>query len=183
MSCLDTSHKVTFTVHHCLLVKAPIRMADNTYYILMYFWIVSVAAIISPEVMDQTQNKGDTASFTCQATGRPVPTISWYYNGAQLVDGSEYMITEMLLNTTTISNILTIMSVELSDVGTYTCNATNVMSSDTSSGVLTVNGELLLLTVYFINDMIIVALTITTPLEKNFDGEGILSILFVFLTV
>ena len=31
---------------------------------------------------------------------------------------------------------------ELSDVGTYTCNATNVVSSDTSSGVLTVNGEL-----------------------------------------
>jgi len=26
-------------------------------------------------------------------------------------------------------------------VGTYTCNATNVVSSDTSSGVLTVNGE------------------------------------------
>ena len=34
------------------------------------------------------------------------------------------------------------MSVESSDVGTYTCNATNVVSSDTSSGVLTVNGKL-----------------------------------------
>ena len=55
------------------------------------------------------------------------------------------MISEMSLNATTISNTLTIMSVESSDVGTYTCNATNVVSSDTSSGVLTVNGELLLL--------------------------------------
>ena len=96
---------------------------------------------ISPEVMNQTQNEGDTASFTCQATGVPVPTISWYYNGSLLVNGTEYMITEMSLNTTTISNTLTIMSVESSDAGTYTCNATNVVSSDNSSGVLAVNGE------------------------------------------
>ena len=91
--------------------------------------------------MDQAENEGDTASFTCQATGRPVPTISWYYNNTLLVNGTEYMITEMSLNTTTINNTLTIMSVESSDAGTYTCNATNVVSSDTSSGVLTVNGE------------------------------------------
>ena len=32
-------------------------------------------------------------------------------------------------------------NVQSSDVGTYTCNATNVLSSDTKSGVLTVNGE------------------------------------------
>ena len=50
----------------------------------------------------------------------------------------------MSLNTTTISSTLTVISVQSSDVGTYTCNATNVVSSDTSSGVLTVNGELLL---------------------------------------
>ena len=99
---------------------------------------------ISPEVMDQTLDEGDTASFTCQATGEPVPTISWYFNGGLLVNGIEHMISVMSLNTTTISSTLTIMNVQSSDVGTYTCNATNVVSSDTSSGVLTVNGELLL---------------------------------------
>ena len=51
------------------------------------------------------------------------------------------MISMMSLNTTTNSSTLTIMNVQSSDVGTYTCNATNVLSSDTSSGVLTVNGE------------------------------------------
>ena len=91
--------------------------------------------------MNQTSNERDTASFTCQATGEPVPTISWYYNNTLLVNGADYMITEMSLNTTTINNTLTIMSVESSDVGTYTCNATNVVSSDTSFGVLTINGE------------------------------------------
>jgi len=97
-------------------------------------------------MMDETQNEGDTATFTCQATGKPVPTISWYFNGV-LVDDNDmdkYTILMMSLNTTTISNALTIMSVESSDVGTYTCNATNWISTDISSGVLTVNGELLL---------------------------------------
>ena len=85
--------------------------------------------------MDVTQTEGGIASFTCQADGDPLPTISWYFNGAPLDESNtaKYMITERQLN---------IMSVQSSDVGTYTCNATNVVSSDTSSGVLTVNGEL-----------------------------------------
>ena len=93
--------------------------------------------------MDDIQDEGDTASFTCQATGEPVPTISWYFNGAPVDEANtmKYTIEMMSLNTTTINNTLTIMSVESSDVGTYTCNATNVISTDTSSGVLTVNSE------------------------------------------
>ena len=97
---------------------------------------------ISPEVLDKTQDEGDTASFSCQATGEPVPIISWYFNGILLADGATHTISETSVNTTTINSTLTIMSVQSSDVGTYTCNATNVVSSDTSSGVLTVNGEL-----------------------------------------
>ena len=110
---------------------------------LLYRIISSVVnSTITFEVLDQTENKEDTASFTCQATGEPVPTISWYFNGALLADGATHTISETSVNTTTIYSTLTIMSVESSDVGTYTCNATNVVSSDTSSGVLTVNGEL-----------------------------------------
>jgi len=33
------------------------------------------------------------------------------------------------------------MNVDSSDVGMYTCNATNVVSSNTGSGVLAVKGE------------------------------------------
>ena len=107
---------------------------------------VLVIPDISPKVMDQTQNEGDTTSFTCQATGEPLPTISWYFNGAPVdaANTMKYTISMMPLNTNTINTTLTIMDVQSSDVGTYTCNATNVVSSDTSSGVLTVNGELLL---------------------------------------
>ena len=94
--------------------------------------------------MDQTQNEGDTASFTCQATGEPVPSNSWYFDGVPVDETNtmKYTILMMSFNTTTISSTLTIMNVQSSDVGTYTCNATNVVSSDTSSGVLTVNGKM-----------------------------------------
>ena len=93
--------------------------------------------------MDQTHDEGDTASFTCQADGEPLPTISWYFNGAPLneSDTTKYTIKDRRLDTAVV-DILNIMNVQSSDVGTYTCNATNVVSSDNSSGVLTVNGEL-----------------------------------------
>ena len=96
-------------------------------------------------MVNQVQGEGSTVSFTCQATGEPVPTISWYFNGAPVNNytDNKYDIMETKLNTTIISNTLTIMNVESSDVGTYTCNATNVVSSDTSSGFLTINGELI----------------------------------------
>jgi len=105
-----------------------------------------VTTAVSPELMDQTKKEGDTASFTCQATGEPVPTINWYFNGVPVKETNtiKYTISMMSFNTTTICNTLTIMNVESSDVGTYTCNATNVISTDISSGVLTVNGELII---------------------------------------
>ena len=95
--------------------------------------------------MDQAENEGNSAYFICQVTSEPIPSISWYFNDVPVDEANtmKYSIT-ISSNTTTITNTLTIMSVESSDVGTYTCNATNVVSTDASSGVLTVNGELLL---------------------------------------
>ena len=101
--------------------------------------------MIIPEVMDQVQDEGGTISLTCSATGQPLPTISWYFNGVPIneINTMKYTISGTLLNTTTISSTLTVMNVESSDVGTYTCNATNVVSTDISAGILTVNGELI----------------------------------------
>ena len=91
------------------------------------------------QVMDYTDNEGDTASFTCQATGEPVPTISWYFNDVP-VDVTNTVKYDVL-STLPGQSYIRVNNVQSSDVGTYTCNATNVVSSDTSSGVLTVNGE------------------------------------------
>ena len=66
-----------------------------------------VTPTITLEVMDQTEDEGDTASFTCEATGGPVPTISWYFNSALLVNGAKHTISETPVNTTTINSTYT----------------------------------------------------------------------------
>ena len=88
-------------------------------------------------------NEANRAVFTCQATGEPVPNISWYFNGVviNVSDTSKYMIMSTSLNTNFTENTLTVCNVTSSDVGTYTCNATNIIGDDQSFGILTVNGK------------------------------------------
>jgi len=96
--------------------------------------------------MDDAENEGDTASFTCQATGEPVPTISWYFNDipVDVTNAVKYTVIFAAPG----QSFLRINNVQSSDVGTYTCNATNLVSSVTSSGVLTVNGEFTFIIAY-----------------------------------
>ena len=56
----------------------------------------------------KTQNETDTASFTCQATGEPVPTISWYFNDVpvDVTDTTKYTVSVTSSNVTTNSGIL-----------------------------------------------------------------------------
>ena len=55
-------------------------------------------------------------------------------------DTNKFMIMSTSINTTTTQNKLTVYNVTSSDVGTYTCNATNIIGSDDTSGTLTVYG-------------------------------------------
>ena len=108
------------------------------------FQFCLVAPNITSEITDQTKIEGETVSFICQVTSEPAPTIIWLLNEIIInYTKDKYDISQSSFDITII-NTLTIINVQSSDVGTYTCNATNVVSSDTSSGVLTVNGELLL---------------------------------------
>ena len=56
-------------------------------------------------------------------------------------NSSKYMIVPRSLNTTTIENTLTVYNIVSPDAGTYTCNASNIIGSVTSSGVLTVTSK------------------------------------------
>ena len=105
------------------------------------FLLIDAPSFIA-QGMDDTENEGDTANFYCHATGEPVPTVSWYFNDVP-VDVTNTVKYDVVLTmfSTSILSILRINNVQSSDVGTYTCNATNVVSSDTTCGVLTVNGE------------------------------------------
>ena len=105
--------------------------------------IYTVIPNINQDISDKTSNETQSVNFTCEATGKPVPNVSWYFNSVMVnVSGNstKYMIMSRLLNITTTENTLTVYNVTSSDVGTYSCSATNVLGNDSTSGLLQVNG-------------------------------------------
>ena len=107
----------------------------------MLFSVV-IPSITSPPY-NEIRNQTDSVTFLCQAVSEPVPDISWYFNGVMINvsdNSSKYMIMSRSLNITTTENTLTVYNVTSSDVGTYTCNATNIVGNDSTSGHLQVNG-------------------------------------------
>ena len=107
----------------------------------MYLKYVVQAEIVS-DVTDMLENETNPTIFSCQATGEPVPSISWYFKGVMIntSDVNKYNVSNTLRETT-ITSFFTISNVLSSDVGTYTCNAENIIGIDQSSGILTVNGK------------------------------------------
>ena len=76
--------------------------------------------------------------------GEPVPDISWYFNGVIINvsdNSSKYMIMSRSLNITTTESTLTVYNVTSPDVGTYTCNSSNIIGSVISSEILTVTSK------------------------------------------
>ena len=105
---------------------------------------VTVIPMILSEITVLSDEGKDMVTFTCAAIGEPVPDISWYFNDVMINvsdNSSKYMIVPRSLNITTTENTLTVYNVTSSDVGTYTCNATNVIGSDSNGGHLQVNGQ------------------------------------------
>lgn len=92
--------------------------------------------------MDQVSIKKDRVHLTCQATSDPFPTISWYFNDTLVNESNKYRISAKLLNYTTSTSTLSVRRVESSDVGNYTCYATNGASTAIDYGVISVNGML-----------------------------------------
>ena len=66
-------------------------------------------------------SEGESANFTCTATGVPTPKITWYKNGKQ-VSGSSYKIISVTAN----SSQLTIKNVSIADQGYYECRVTSL---------------------------------------------------------
>ena len=115
----------------------------------MHAFLTVIPSIENPfnnEIINQSEN----LTFLCQAVGEPVPDINLYFNGAMINvsdNSSKYMIMSRSLNTTTTKNTLTVYNVTSSDVGTYTCVASNYIGNATTSGILTVTSKFYI--VYF----------------------------------
>ena len=90
---------------------------------------------------DLLENETSPVTFTCRATGEPVPTIGWYFNAINVSDGSDNNIITTTVRGGVIESSLTIISPRASDSGTYACHAENVIGNDISAGILTINGK------------------------------------------
>ena len=103
-----------------------------------------VQAEVISDVTDLLENETNPIIFSCQATGEPVPSIGWYFKGVMInvtvSDASKYNVSNTL-SETVITSTLTISNAQSFDVGTYTCQAENIIGIDQSSGILTVNGR------------------------------------------
>ena len=82
-------------------------------------------------------SEGESANFTCTATGVPSPNITWYRNGKQ-VSGSSYEIILVTAN----SSQLTIKNVSRADHGYYECRATSLrMKPANARSFLVIKGQ------------------------------------------
>ena len=119
-------------------------------YLSIIFILYAVTPSIKISIINEIRNNTENVTFLCQAVGEPAPDISWYFNDVMINvsdNSSKYMIVSRSLNITTTENTLTVYNVTSSDVGTYTCNASNIIGSVTSSGILTVTSKLCVLLV------------------------------------
>ena len=109
---------------------------------MLFIYTFVVKAEISEAVTDMLENETHSVTFTCKATGDPVPTIRWYFNGAMtnMSDTSKFNVSSSI-NGLIFTSLLAIMNLQSSDAGIYVCEAENFIGSDQSFGILTVNGK------------------------------------------
>ena len=110
---------------------------------------LSVAPLITASPESVTELQGDMAVFTCNATARPRPRITWWrvnVNGS--FDMVNYEINKTIIDSFPIGeereviSSLTILDVQPSDAGIYLCQAENPAGLAAESAILTVHGKL-----------------------------------------
>ena len=105
-----------------------------------YLYCFTVIPIILSDITDLSDEGGDMVNFTCIAIGEPIPDISWYFNDVMINvsnDSTKYMVVSEPFNITTTASMLTLHNAIASDVGIYTCTASNALGNDTSYGKAT----------------------------------------------
>jgi len=89
-----------------------------------------VVPVITQGPIDTPAMMGDNVTFTCTATGIPLPNITWMNESIML------MSSDMIIDSTTILSTLTLSNLQDDDFDNYTCTATNMFGSDDSTALL-----------------------------------------------
>ncbi len=115
------------------------RLEGVHYWSLSIFIAANATIFESPP--DTVADISDQVTFNCSASGVPLPTISWYRDGSPL-DPANFNISETTIGMDSVSSVLILGSLVLSDAGTYSCNASNEVSgTDTRQFTFTIESK------------------------------------------
>ena len=111
---------------------------------MIYFCSVVAPTVSDLSPLEQNVTSPNEAIFTCSATGRPRPSISWYrveINGSRTLLADDQS-DEMMLGEREILSTLTVEPTSATDAAEYVCVASNVVDNDEMIANLTVYGIL-----------------------------------------
>lgn len=112
----------------------------------LFSMCVCVPPLVAPLFLelpeDVTTITGESANFSCRASGVPPPTVQWFKlenTSLLLMDGVKYSL-HYSVEGDEVSNELTIVNITLSDSGVYQCQAGNEVNEIVSNATLEVQG-------------------------------------------
>ena len=91
---------------------------------IVFFFPDSAEITFDPEA--EIKSEGENLTLSCNATGNPVPTISWTKDGSPVNQSGR-------ISFSADEKQLTITNVNRTDSGEYRCMASNSLGNDTSS--------------------------------------------------
>ena len=101
------------------------------------FCIFLVVPVITQGPVDVASKVGESVTFTCNATGEPLPDITWSRDsgGVIMEQPGDIMITNITDGMTRQSQLM-LINLKDSDFQNYTCNASNRFGSDSATALL-----------------------------------------------
>ena len=88
--------------------------------------LFSVSAEITQGPMDMARMINDNVTFTCTATGIPLPIITWSSDSRNSIEATG----DIVIDVNRTVSILTLSNLQDDDFDNYTCTATNMFGSD-----------------------------------------------------
>ena len=110
---------------------------------------MSFSLVVAPVFLTPPENltvvTSEDATFFCEATARPGPTVTWWRmeDGVcvQLINGVNYTIVEGATGERIRNSTLTVIGTEPSDALDYFCRANNIVGAVEATAELAVHGE------------------------------------------
>ena len=107
----------------------PFGVSVFFYYFLFSLFTDQPAFTVQPQ--NKTQREGDNVTLSCNATGNPVPSISWTKDGSA--------ISSPRISLSSDGTQLTITNVNRDDRGDYKCVTNNSIGDSVTSNAATLD--------------------------------------------